>query len=305
MISAIMILIMVSGPFAILDIPMFDGNWSTLNHTGNPNTTPTIYEKLTGYVDIIGFENVSIINGTAYMQNGTLPVYLHSASDRAMRFNSYVDSLNSSATVTYTNDTVNVSICTTMEWHHTIARAGRKNKKYYFTSTAIFTDTAKMLDIYNSPEPKQINITQYTNATYPHSFIIIPELREDVTAFTVKYNNSSITKYVLYGVIEPNSKGLEQVNYSTSKIEQWKTEGDLCSHRAGMIVIDKAPLNKSLLNISFKHPYSSVECTEFIIQNITTEPDKMFKENGWPVAAILCIPIFIMLASLWMLRRLL
>ena len=293
-----MFLILACGPFAVLDMPVFDGNWSELSQDGTPITPNYPMAEIRGYVDIMGFENTTVIDNVTYIDKNPNPVtHIHVECPFG---HDYVESFTYSESVTIVNNNVSINVRANVNWAD-VRKTEDSTMVSGRHSILNFIDARSHPKIFAYPDSPNITIIQYINATTPHTLLQIPELSNESTAFTVSYNNSSISKYVQIGVIGTNNQNVEQVNYS--EIGEWELIGDLCTHRSDTIIISEAPLNMSLLDVTISHPYGTVRCENISIQNVTTDPTMPIVEGGVPILAIFGIAVFLMGVSSYQLRR--
>ncbi|MBN1134583.1 MAG: hypothetical protein JXA38_06700, partial [Methanosarcinaceae archaeon] len=215
------------GMFAVLDQRYFDGNWSNISSNGTSTVEPINTGRMIGWVDIIGFENTTVLNGTEYVNGTPVPVFNYDVSPGSMRFNDNVDLLTSTVEINQTDTDVVVTVTAKLDWHHSTMRTGTSAlgqtfhwiDKDYFTDTGIFVDSVPLPAIYTMPDPGIIEIVQYNNTVNPHSIVMFPTL-ENVYRVIVRYNDSEIVRHLMYGVIENKTSGAEYVNLTG--IEHWE-----------------------------------------------------------------------------------
>jgi len=252
-----------AGPFSILGEKVFDGGWSVADKHGTPIENVESDAHIRAWIDIIGFENKSIINETHYV-NG-------SAKDFAIVRRDAWHTLTSGVVVSFTS-TYGISDliggnATNNETNTTTATQTTKLHWKYWVSTLIggywvhvhegpltvscTVESPKKFN--NSLSDYEITITSYNNSVTPYTLIYIPN-RANIVKHSVHYKNDTAEWHNLTGLVQENNRGTEHVEFfdtSAFVID----ENETITKRAEYFVINEAPLNWSLLNISVYTPY--------------------------------------------------
>lgn len=241
-----------TGPFSILGAEVFDGDWSIADKHGNPVKDIKSSGHIRAWIDIIGFENESIIDEVRYV-NGSAKDFAiikrnawHTPVERVVSFTSTCSVSDSDNTTTAVQDTIfhwKYKKCTLFgcHWVHV----------WEYLTVSITVDSPEIFN--NSIDDYEITITSYNNSVTPYTLIYIPN-RVNIIKHSVHYKNDTSSWYNLTGLVKTNSRGTEHIrffNESAFIID----ENETITRRAEYFVINEAPLNWSLLNIHVYTPY--------------------------------------------------
>ena len=303
MILNVLVMLAIASPFAILDTNMFDTEWAELDQSGTMLKELVRSGNIKGNIEILGFENMTVIDGVKYTESQSIPIFEYSTTPALQGGGNHFEKLSNNDNIEYAGNTVTASVKSTVYWHKHVSytkhnadgTTERRSKKKDCDSTSVFKDTVNICEIYNIPAPQEIEIIEYVNATYPHTLIIVPEMSNMTTSFEVKYFDSTITKYNKYGVVQTNDNDVEYVEYFNS--DQWEIDGGNLTFRNNMIVINGSPLDLPNLEISMHHAYGETDCTNYSIATSNTSIDDIFVPGGSGVVWILTIPLLLLFAS--------
>lgn len=253
-----------AGPFSILGEEVFDRDWSVADKHGTPTERIKSDQHIQAWIDIIGFEKESIINGTHYV-NGSAKDFAIVKRDawhtpikgQVVSFTttySISDRIAGNATNNETNTTT-ATQTTKFHWQYKVYTILGSYWKQVYEGPLTISCTVESPEKFNNSlgGNYEITITSYNNSVTPYTLIYIPN-RVNIIKHSVHYKNDTAEWHNLTGLVQENDKGTEHVkffNMSAFTID----ENETITKRAEYFVINEAPLNWSLLNINVYTPY--------------------------------------------------
>lgn len=245
-----------AGPFSILGEEVFDGDWSVADKHGTPVERVKNDQHIRAWIDIIGFENESIINGTRYV-NGSAKDF---AIVRRDAWHTPVSGTVVSFESTYSisdsvYNTTTATQTTSLHWKYKVYTPLGSYWVRVYEGPLTVSCTVESPEKFNNSlgSNYEITITSYNNSVTPYTLIYIPN-RVNIIKHGVHYKNDTAEWHNLTGLVQENDKGTEHVeffNTSAFIID----ENETITKRAEYFVINEAPLNWSLLNIIVYTPY--------------------------------------------------
>ena len=253
------------GIFEIKDETFFDGDWGVADAHGVPSSHAyTNDANIRGKIDIIGFRNMSVVNGTRYV-NGIpksfaivkrsawyeLPVDAVFVSFKSI-YHIY-DTLHEDGVTTTTALQI-----TTFKWGKWVCEVNEDGSEdcvfYERVEYLTITDVVESPYIFNNNiDNYTIVITSYNNSVTPYTLIYVP-YRLNIVKETVEYKNNNIQCHNKTGWVTTNSKGTEHVRF-LNKTLRVEDPTYTITRRSEYYVINEAPLDWKLLNISVQTPY--------------------------------------------------
>jgi hypothetical protein len=240
-------------PFNILEEKVFDGDWCVADKCGTPIKDVKTSQHIRGWIDIIGFRNETIIDDTRYV-NGSAKDFAIVGRDawhtpvkgKTVSFISTYYISDSGNTTTATQNTTfhwKYKKCTLIgcHWVHV----------WEYLHIASIVDSPETFN--NSVDDYEITITSYNNSVTPYTLIYVPQ-RENIIKQSVYYKNDTASWYNFTGLVKENNRGTEHVRF-LNKTGFSIDENETITRRGGYFVINEAPLNWSLLDISVFTPY--------------------------------------------------
>jgi len=122
---------------------------------------------------------------------------------------------------------------------------------YEYQTIKYSTKSPEVFD--NSINDYEITITSYNNSVTPYTLIYVPE-RYNIIKQSVVYKGNTTSCYNLTGLVKTNDRGTEHIRF-LNEPGTTLDENETITRRAEYYVINEAPLNWSLLNISVYTPY--------------------------------------------------
>ena len=250
------------GPFDILNETFFCDNWNVLDKECAPKMHIESYKHVRGGVNITGFDNMSVIDGVQYV-NGhpeDLAIVKYKAwhTDITGSVDDFVHTLTVAETCSMGNNTTTAELYILFTWNKRVAfgpaHFGWKPVEEPLTvhcsvdSPAIFN---------NSIGDYKITITSYNNSVMPYTLIYLPD-RWNIVKETVEYKSNIITYNHKIGWLTSDNNGSEYVKFINTP-SQVRDPTGMVLRQAGYYVINDAPLDWNMLNISVFTPYVEID----------------------------------------------
>ena len=266
----------------------WDGDWTIAEEHGKPAKHIKRTDNSWAWIDIVGFENESVINNTRYV-NGT------PRSFAIVKYDSGYSVPNNHVFVSYDVESKIID----NEWDHkndtTEAIIHTKFvHKYWFCEPPacllcapvcywIFvTECLTTSSIVDSPDTfttripdVQIHITSYNRSVNPVTYIYVPTENhpsmKDVMISRVCYNGSNIARYDQTGWVMRNPKGTEYVEFvDDGALPSWAKDDNqsVIDHCGRFITVFGGDFNISLLTISLHTPYETRYVTNYTINEV-------------------------------------
>jgi len=243
----------IPAPFNIVNEKVFDGDWSVADHDGNPVKVVRSNQHIRGWIDIIGFREMCLINETMYVNGSPKDFAIVRRKAWHTPVNGKVVSFTSTYGITDEGNMTTASQTTNFHWKKKKCGVWGCHWVYHQESQMISYSTKSPEVFDNSINDYEITITSYNNSVTPYTLIWVPN-RWNIVKHRVNYKNDTALWYNLTGLVDKNSRGTEHVKFFDTtgySIDVNKT----IARRGGFFVINEAPLNWSLLNISVFTPY--------------------------------------------------
>lgn len=274
--------------------PTWDGDFSSLNTIAtHPNKTISSGGNMEAWLDIVGWFNMSRINGTDYIYGdpANQSITEYNAVD-TLGWNDNKDWIKHELSHDVVNDTLIVQDNITMLWHHSEEKttsAGHTyiQKTYYYSYLTIYdSEIIPKQYVYDGQNIEAL-ITFYNNSINPKSVIFLPE-KLGLYFIEYTYKNESVHEDLMTGYVEKNSKGIEFVNFTDNTM--WSDpEGNL-SHIGVCAVVKGGNFTLNNLSINIHTPYEQMNVSNY---NLST--CNLF--NGDRSMHILLFPILLIIFS--------
>jgi len=240
-------------PFSILNEKVFDEDWSIADKIGNPVKDVKSSGHIRGWIDIIGFRNMSVVGGGRYV-NGTPESFAIVKRDA---WHTPVDGkVVSFKSVSSIDDHYNYTTAvqkTTFHWKYKVCGLFGCHWVHVWEYLTV-SYTAESPEVYNNTiDYYEITITSYNNSVTPYTLIYVPE-RYNIIKQSVEYKGNTTSCYNLTGLVKTNDRGTEHVRF-LNEPGATLDKNETITRRAEYYVINEAPLNWPLLNISVYTPY--------------------------------------------------
>jgi hypothetical protein len=271
----------------LLDREYWDGDWEIASEHGTPVKDIYKTKNSWAWIDIVGFENESVINNTRYV-NGT------PRSFAIVRYDSGYSVPNNHVFVSYDvelkvvdtdwdykNDTTEAILHTKFvhkEWIcYIIPDFGKFCYWQYYTEGITTSCTVDSPETFTTRIPDvHVHIISMCNRSVnPVTYIYIPtenhSSMENVMISRVCYNDSNIARYDQTGWVMKNQKGTEHVEFvDDGSLPSWAKDDNQSTidHCGRLVTVFGRDFNMSLLNISLHTPYETRYVTNYMINEI-------------------------------------
>lgn len=276
------------GPFEIQNESFFDCDWSIADKHGNPVKDVKSSSHIRAWIDIIGFENESIIDETRYV-NGSAKDFAIVKRDA---WHTPVDGKVVSFTSTYSiadhNNTTTATQSTIFHWKYKVCGLLGCHWVHVHEYLSVSHTAESPEKFNNSIDDYEITITSYNNSVSPYTLIYVPD-HDNIIKVTVKYKNNVSKWYNRTGWITTNAKGTEHVEF-INETWQVRDHSDMITRRSGFNVINEAPLDWSLLNISVYTPYIEKNNATWNVAVINSKPSDF---TSWKLILVFLITIVV------------
>ena len=270
----------------LFDREYWDGDWEIASDHGKPMKDIKRTDNSWAWIDIVGFENESIIDDIRYV-NGTPRSFAIVKYDSGYsvpencEFVSYDVELKVIDTEwDHKNDTTEAILHTKFvykEWIcYVIPNFGKFCYWEYYTEKITISCTVDSPETFATRIPDvQVHITSYNRSVNPVTYIYIPtenhSSMKDVMISRVYYNGSNITRYDQTGWVMENPKGTEHVEFvDDGALPSWVKDGNqsMIDHCGRLVTVFGQDFNISLLNISLHTPYETRYATNYTIDEV-------------------------------------
>lgn len=254
----------------------WDGDWIIASEQGTPIKSVKSRGHIRAWIDIIGFENESVINGTRYV-DGTAKDFAIVKRDA---WHTPVSGKVVSFTSTYhLADGDNMTTATqSTSFHWKKKKCGLFGCYWvHYWEYLTVSHTAKSPENFTTRIPDVcVYIKSYNRTFNPVTYIYIPPeahpSMEDVMISRVRYNGSNISRYDQVGWVMKNNRGTEYVEFVDGGIHPlWHKDENqsMIDHCGGLVTVFDPDFNESLLNISLHTPYETRYITNYSTDIVT------------------------------------
>lgn len=268
---------------------------SELTHTNEHKPDKIIQHSrhIHGWIDIVGFENMSKIDGKYYIPGNPTgnAIVRYDTWNTADGWNRAVDSFTETLTVKQTGEYLTAKLDIYLLWHsvrfdpypypHVVTT--------YHTERTVFKDTELVPNIFTSPNYNHtyLDIVIYNNSIQPKTSVRVVEYPEDVMVINYTYDNESIIHYLAVASIEYTPKNVAYMYLQDVNV--WTCECNI-THFDEFIIIPTANFTETNLTVTCSDPYNEVEITNYTVANITyTGMEDSISSLFWAVLVIVAI----------------
>ena len=240
-------------PFNILDDKVFDEEWSVADRVGNPVKDVKSSQHIRGWIDIVGFREMCIINGTMYVNGSPMDFAIVKRRAWHTPVNGKVVSFTSTYHLADCGYMTTATQSILFHWKYKKCSVFGCHWVHVYEHQKIKYSTISPETFNNSIDDYEITITSYNNSVTPYTLIWIPN-RWNIVKHSVNYKNDTASWYNLTGLVGKNDRGTEHVEFFNTTGYTIDVNNTIAI-RGGFFVINEAPLNWSLLDISVFTPY--------------------------------------------------
>lgn len=270
----------------LLDREYWDGDWTIASDHGKPIKNIKSTDNSWAWIDIVGFENESVIDEIRYI-NGTPRSFAIVKRDSGYSvpedcvFVSYDVELKVIDTDwDHKNDTTEAILHTEFvykEWIcYIIPNFGKFCYWQFYYEDLIVSSTVDSPETFTTRIPDVlVHITSHNRSVNPVTYIYIPTENhtsmKDVMISRVRYNGSNIARYDQTGWVMENQKGTEYVEFvDDGTPPSWVKDDNQSTidHCGQFVTVFGRDFNISLLNISLHTPYETRYTTNYTIDGV-------------------------------------
>lgn len=254
----------------LLSQKCWDGNWNVADKQGTSKAPIISNRHIRAYVDIVGFREEAVINGTHYI-NGSAK---HFAIVKRKAWHTPVNGNKVSFRTKYAifdhNGTTTAITTTWFHWKYKV--------KTLLGSRWVHVHEGPLRVTTTVPSPERFtgrlqNVTAkirvHNRSVNPVAYLTIPSM-ENLTMVKVTYNESMIARHDQLGRVIQNRKGTELVEFTREDLPTWiKDKGQsVIDHQGRDITIFGDNFNASLLDVVLVSPYETLTVTDYEITEV-------------------------------------
>ncbi len=269
--------IAAAGLFDILD-ELYISDISELPYSpGDPSISWQESGNIRGYVDIVGFRNLSR-DGEKYFILGdpaSLAIVAGDATGEPPE-DSLIGALISfdkSISISKSDSQIRATLTATMTYFLLCQDEYGKFNCGRRTETATFQDSEVFPEQSGAVNNTRVTITEYNNTIEPKILIQISNINS--SRISLNYGNKSLTHSSKSYHVEQTEKGIYYAN--ASDLEAWDIQGQGIARFSDSIIINTnlSSVDYSKLNITVSNLYESVKVdhSQFNISRVTYQPE--------------------------------
>jgi hypothetical protein len=240
--------------------------------SGTPTVSWQQSGNIRGYVDIVGFRNLSR-DGEKYFILGDPSQLAIVAGDATGSPPGIFDSLDKSFSLTQSGKNLIASLNVVLKWHTIACDDKGCFVNGRFTDTAAFQDIEVIPNQFDNAISPRVDITEYNNTIEPKISININDINGN--GISSNCGNQSLTHNSKSYHVEKTEKGIYYAN--TSDLEAWDIQGQGIARFGNSIIINTniSSFDYSKLNITISNLYGSirVDPSTFNISRVTYQPE--------------------------------
>ena len=274
-------------------------DFNSLNYKATcPEVVWSADSKLSAWVDIVGYKNMSRINNTDYIYGDPVDcVIVEYEVKDLLQWNDNVDWIREDISYSLFDDNITVILDITMLWHHSTLKHTKTGKSYikkdYSYAFMTINDIEKVPLQYNfSPTHIPTYLIFYNNTFSPKTIINVPE-KEGLFYVEYSYNNETIKQNLMNAEIEKNPKGIEFINFTF--VKNWNSPDNNLSHIGDSCIITGANFTAKNLNITLRTPYKTFDVTNYNVTINNVSASSCMSSSLIPFCFIITLLLFTLL----------
>jgi hypothetical protein len=260
-----------AGLFDILNEPYISDISELPYSSGNPSVSWQESGNIRGYVEIVGFRNLSR-DGEKYYILGDPARLAIVAGDAAANPPGIFDSIDKTISFTQSGNNLTASLNVVLKYHTEYCDDKGCFINGRFIETAAFQDIEVIPEQF-APINPIVNITEYNNTLEPKISIQIPNINS--SGISISYGKISAVHSTQSYHVEQTEKGIYFANISG--LDAWQFQGQGIAHFGNSIILNTnlSTFDYSQLNVSISNVYGSgkVDPSQFNITRETYTPE--------------------------------
>ena len=272
-------------------------------------------EHIKGWIDIVGFENITKIENTTYADT-LKPIVEYDVWDDGLGWNDNRDVIEVTDTrINTTGNTTTVEIDVHMKWHHSTLRTrtvslltGKKTinwiDKNYYNEYATFSDTEIAPELFNfgNYNGTAVNVVIYNNSLTPKTSFSVVGVPANTLKVNLSYDNESVVHYYGMGSQEYTGKNVPFMNITT--LNTWAGgigDGGNLTRLGDTVILNTANFSQDKLTVWLQDPYTTYKIEPYNVTKV--EPRDSFSPLFWALTFLMGIFGFGIYAQLRRMKR--
>lgn len=290
----------IGGIFSIFDLEVIEDGWDYV--TGNsmkPDKVTQTSGHVTGWVDIVGFKNMSEVYDEQYLPTdpASNAIVLYDFSPIIPMHANIVEWKTEQSVYMEGNVTVaQVDVWLTYEVRikekETTADGKTRTRIRYVKKPPehqVFYDYEIPPQIYHTElTNKTIDVYVFNNTFSPKVVFNIPNYKF-LTKSTVTYKDESITHYTLSAIRDTTNKSVTFANFTNSNRWVQSDENDNITRTYNTPIILIPEFDEENITVTLSDMYGTYPVTNFNVTEIDWEPSKSFNPLIWFVLGFVII----------------
>jgi hypothetical protein len=274
--------------------------------TLQPEKTVQQSGNILGWIDVVGFNNLTMINGEYYIPGKAEDhaIIAYDKWETADGWNRGIDELSEAVQVTPNNTTITASMNIYLKWHESTLKTRTICtpfgchpvvwiQKDYHTETAIFTDTDLVPATFT---PLNLNtsfleVVVYNNSVSPKTTIKVCNIPENVLNINYTYDNESVIHYFGTSRQEYTDKNVPYMFIQSADI--WKGglgDGGNLTRVGDMVCLKTNNFSAANLTVSLSDPYNTSEINNITVHEVQWHGlEDTFSSLFWLFITVVCI----------------
>jgi hypothetical protein len=288
-----------AGIFSILDEQFIDDINDLPYSAGSPTISWQEQDHIGAWVDIVGFRDITRIDGIDYTiskPESLALVQYEAFADPPGIF----DSLDKSVSVYQFGNNTIASLHVVLKYHKISCDKSGCWISGRFTEEKDFIDSELSPLIYPSLMNGSANITEYNNTINPHAAIglNLPG-NSNLSKVTFRYGSDSLTHYFRQGHVEQTEKGIYFLNLSV--VDFWTANTESLQHFNEWVMIPNSSRpDYSKLSIEISNPYETRTINNYSFERITYPAASTFSN---PILMVVGMISTLIVMSIKIIRR--
>ena len=254
----------------LLSQKCWDGDWNVADKEGKPTKSVKTDRHIRAWIDIVGFREESILNGTRYVNESAKDSAIVKRKAWKTPINGYVVSFKTTYNIFDHSGNTTATTTTMLHWKYKVTTL--------FGSRWVHVYEGPLTVSYTTPSPERYDeilqeatakIHVHNRSVNPVAYLTIPSM-ENLTLVRATYNGSSISRHDQLGRVITNDRGTELVEFTREDLPTWiKDENQsVIDHQGGAITIFDDAFNASLLGVVLVSPYGTRTVTDYEITEV-------------------------------------
>lgn len=254
----------------LLSQKCWDGDWNVANKHGKPAKSVKKDGHIRAWIDIVGFREESILNGTHYVNGSAKDFAIVKREEWHTPVNGQVVSFRTTYNVFDSGDYTIATTTTMFYWRYKVKTLiGYKWVNVYEGPLTVSSTVLSPERFTGRLENVTAKVQVHNRSTNSVAYLSIP-MTDNLTMVQVTYNGSTVSRHDQLGRVIHNEKGTELVNFTREDLPTWIKDVDqsVIDHQGRYITILDDDFNASLLDIVLISPYETLSVTDYEIVEV-------------------------------------